>query len=740
MKVWDISVLIVEDEKILRTIYHKLLKDSVKKLEFAENGLEGYDLFQKLKPDLVITDIKMPLMNGLDMVRKIKRLDSEARIVIMSAYGESHYFLRAIENGVNNFLLKPVDNNKLLSVVKDQAQEILLRKNMLEEERKRKQAEQALLRNEAILQAVSDAAEVLLSEGYNDFSVQKVLEKLGRATQVSRVYIFENIEKNMTLYTHQKFEWVDNKTTPQMSNERLQEVDTTSDEFRRWAETLSKRKLLFGLIDDFPFEEQEVLKPQQIISVMAVPIFVKEQWFGFIGFDDCENPRNWSVVESNSLIAAANILGAAIYRSKIELELLQLNVQLEMRVMERTRDLESEIAERRYAEDLLRESEEKYRLIFENANDAIFLTANGRIQFINPKAYELTGYFPKHVIGKIFTDFIHPDYREKVIENHFKRLKGEEIPESYDIQIIDIKGNYKWVELKSNLINWDESPAVLTFMTDIHTRKLFESELKQLNQNLEVRVKEELKKREKQQELILQKSRLESLGELSAGIAHEINQPLGGISLSLDNLLYEKINDSLSDDYLQQKIELMFQDIERIRKIIDHVRAFSRDKPTVFEKVSINQVINNTLSFVNRLYIDHGIDLQLAINTKHNHIWGDAFQLEQVLLNLLSNAKYAVDKKSEKQKDNYQKMIAVRSYIQDKHITIEVSDNGIGIPKANLMNIFNPFFSTKKADEGTGLGLSISYGIIREMKGEILAESIEDEYTKIIILLPEHLN
>jgi PAS domain S-box-containing protein len=739
MKVWDISVLIVEDEKILRTIYHKLLKDSVRKLDFAENGMEGFDMYQKLEPDLVITDIKMPLMNGLDMVRKIKRGNPDARIVIMSAYNESHYFLRAIENGVQNFLLKPLDNNKLIRVVNDQAQEILLRKNLLEEEKKRKQAEQALRRNEGILQAVSDAAEVLLSEGYNDFSVQKVLEKLGLATQVSRVYIFENYEKHEKLFAKQKFEWVDKKTLPQIDNEELQEVDISGKGFKRWADTLSKRKLIYGFIDDFPAEEQEVLKPQQIVSVMAVPIFVKEKWFGFIGFDDCEYKRIWTVVESNSLIAAANIIGAAINRSKIELELLELNAQLEMRVMERTRDLESEVNERRYTEDLLRESEEKYRLIFENANDAIFLTANGRIQFINPKAYELTGYFPKHVIGKIFTDFIHPDYREQVLEKHFKRLKGEDFPESYDIQIIDAKGNFKWVELKSNLINWDDSPAVLTFMTDIHTRKLFESELKQLNQNLEVRVNEELKKREKQQELILQKSRLESLGELSAGIAHEINQPLGGISLSLDNLLYERMNKTLSEDYLQQKIELMFQDIERIRKIIDHVRAFSRDKPTVFERVNIGQVINNTLSFVNRLYIDHGIDLQIAINTKHNHTWGDAFQLEQVLLNLLSNAKYAVDKKAEKQKDRYQKKIAVRSYIQGNNIAIEVSDNGTGIPKANLMNIFNPFFTTKKADEGTGLGLSISYGIIREMKGEIQAESIENEFTKIIILLPEHL-
>jgi PAS domain S-box-containing protein len=740
MESWDISVLVVEDEKILRTIYQKLLKDKFKQLDFAENGLEGFEKYQTLQPDLVITDIRMPLMNGLDMVRKIRRINPEARIIIMSAYGESHYFLRAIENGVKGFLLKPVDHTKLLQVTKEQAQEILLRKSILEEERKRKLAEDALRRNEAILQAVSDAAEILLSEGHNDFSVQKVLAKLGNATQVNRVYFFENYESDNILYTQQKYEWVDEKTSSQIDNEELQHVPMNSSGFIRWAEILSKGSLIYGNIEDFPLAEQQVLKPQDIISIMAVPVFVKEKWFGFLGFDDCENQRNWSEVESNSLLAAANILGAAIYRSKIELELLDLNAQLEMRVMDRTRDLESEITERRYAEEMLRDSEEKYRLIFENANDAILLTAHGRIQFMNPKTYDLTGYYPKHVIGKFFTDFIHPDYREMVLDNHFKRLNGEQVSESYDIQITDINGKHKWVEIKSNLISWDDSPAVLTFMTDLQTRKIVESELKQLNQHLEERVKEELKRREKQQELILQKSRLESLGELSAGIAHEINQPLGGISLSLDNLLYEKANNSLSESYLQQKINLMFQDIERIRKIIDHVRDFSRDKPTVFQKINLSEVINNTLSFVNRLYIDHSIDLQLAIDTQHVYAWGDAFQLEQVLLNLLSNAKYAVDKKAEQMTEHFQKKITVRTFLEDTRIAIEVSDNGIGIPQANLINIFNPFFTTKKADEGTGLGLSISYGIIRGMKGDILAESIENKHTTIKILLPEHSN
>jgi PAS domain S-box-containing protein len=734
---WDISVLCVEDEKILRTIYSRLLKDHFRVLTFAENGMEGYEQYKKLKPDLVITDIKMPLLNGLDMVRKIKRIDPEARIVIMSAYGESHYFIRAIENGVKSFLLKPIDEDKLFGVIGDQAKEILLRRSMIEEERKRKQAEESLKRNEAILQSVSDAAELLLREGYNEKTVKNMLAKLGKATAVSRVYIFENYKYNDIILTSQTFEWVTEGVSSQASNPDLQNFPVEHGPFARWSGVLSKRKLLYGHIKDFPNEERELLSQQAIVSIMVVPVFVQNNWFGFMGFDDCVNERTWTAVEANTIAAAANILGAAIQRSITEMELLQLNAELENRVIERTKDLEAEIVERQYVEDMLRDSEEKYRLIFENANDGILLTNQGRIQFINPKTYELTGYYPKNVIGKFFTDFIHPDYRELVLNNHHKRLNGENVPESYDIQIIDIKGNNKWVELKSNLIKWDDSPSVLTFMTDIHLRKMAEEELMQLNQNLEERVKEELLKREKQQQLILQKLRLESLGELSAGIAHEINQPLGGISLSLDNMLYERNNNTLTDQYLTQKFELMFQDITRIRKIIQHVREFSRDDPRQLQAVNVSKVINNTLSFVNRLYIDHNIDLEIAIDNQHQLVMADAFRLEQVLLNLLSNAKYAVETKAKSAPGDYKKKISVRSGFLKNMIYIDVSDNGIGIKNAILNNIFDPFFTTKKAQEGTGLGLSISYGIIKDMQGEIIAESVENEFTKIRILLPE---
>lgn len=735
---WNISLLYVEDEKILRSVYERILRPQVATLIIADHGEEGFQKYSENMPDLVLTDIKMPVMNGLDMIRKIRKLNPNARVIIMSAYGESHYFMRAIENGVKSFLPKPVDNHKLLGVIAEQVREIQLERDVVLEEQRRIWAEKELRNNEHILQAVSDIAEILLQLPFETITLNKVFAKLGAATGVSRVYLFELFDEGTEKFCKQTIEWVSEGIEPQIGNEDLLRVPLYGSAFSRWAGILEKRQMVHGLIRNFPEYEQEVLVPQQILSVLAVPVYIDEVWEGFIGFDDCVEERVWSQAEMNTLQVAANIMGAAGKRSRIERQLKELNAELEQRVSQRTKQLQEEINERKQAEELLRDSEEKYRLIFENANDGIFISVKGYIQFVNPKTCEITGFLPKLLIGKPLTDFLHPDFREMVLDVHYKKLRGESVPDSYDVLIIDKNKTPKWVEFKSNLIRWDETKVILTFMTDINTRKKYEDELKELNQNLEERVKHELSQIQKQQEMLIQKSKLESLGELAAGIAHEINQPLGGLSLSLDNILFEQANKRLNDDYIRSKLNLMFEDIDRIKNIINHIRVFSRDQQEATnEMVSLVQVVNNALSLVNRLYINHRIDLVISLDRLHTHFLGNRIKMEQVVLNLLSNARYAVEKKALESGHDFSKQIKIRSWGFEGTLKLEIEDNGTGIDKEHLDRIFDPFFSTKKDEEGTGLGLSISYGIVKEMLGEIEAQSEKGVYTRLTITLPE---
>jgi two-component system, NtrC family, sensor kinase len=265
-----------------------------------------------------------------------------------------------------------------------------------------------------------------------------------------------------------------------------------------------------------------------------------------------------------------------------------------------------------------------------------------------------------------------------------------------------------------------------------------EQRIIEMNKNLERRMILEIKKQEKQQLLLAQKSKLESLGTLAAGIAHEINQPLGGLSMGLDNILIRLAEDNLTDEYLKDKVNLMFENVDRIKRIIEHTRTFSRsNKPASFERVSINEVVNNTLLMVKAQFANHSVRLLVTLTPDIEKVIADKFKLEQVVLNLLSNAKFAVDEKEALVGKPYEKTIEVTTWQDPEYACVSVKDNGIGIGTKDLDKIFDPFYTTKKVDKGTGLGLSIAYGFIKDILGEITVDSKEGEYTQFDVKIPK---
>jgi signal transduction histidine kinase len=184
---------------------------------------------------------------------------------------------------------------------------------------------------------------------------------------------------------------------------------------------------------------------------------------------------------------------------------------------------------------------------------------------------------------------------------------------------------------------------------------------------------------------------------------------------------------------------VLFQDVERINQIIQHVRIFSRDQQEALkEDVPVVQVLNNALSLVKMQMKDHQIDLQLDfVQDEELVVTGNPYRLEQVFLNLLSNARYAVEEKERLGRvKGYQKEISIRCFRNNSFCEVRVKDNGTGISPENQGKIFDPFFTTKDEEKGTGLGLSISYGIVKEFGGSIRVVSREMEMTEFIIQLP----
>lgn len=734
----EFKLLIIEAEKAIVDKIVEATGNLFQQVIIADDGEKGFSLYKKNKPDLVIANLNLPSISGIELIQKLKSENHWVRIILYADSSESSELGSAIESDIKGFLLTPLDNDQLQNICSDQLSKIKRYRSTRAQEDRRKIVEEQYDKSKRILQVISQTTALFFRTGFYEKNINKVLELIGKVTEASRVYVYQNFIENEEEYTTRLYEWTAEGIMPVIGNLSVTHRHIATSGFERWIKVMKTDKgYISGFIRNFSLTEQKRLAEHSIKSVLALPIFVENKWWGFIGLDDCLHERTWTEPEISALEILTNNLGLAIQRNEIDEELIRLNRELEKKIKDRTRDLEFEVAERSMAEALLKDSEEKYRLIYENATYGIMLIQKNRIVLVNPALLDILEEVPRNLIGKKFSKIVKKKDRYAV-KRQFSKSKHDDLQNVFHVKVKTRKTKHKWLELKPASIEWYGEPAHLVFVSNITPRKNAEDELHLLNQNLEQRVDEEVKRIEQQQQLLAQKSKLESIGELSAGLAHEINQPLVSISMGLDNMLMTIDHPECDIGYIKNKINLLFKDIERIKNIIEHVRIFSRDQQKVkLEKVNISRVIGDAMSMVRKMLEGEKITLKEKCLSDTVFILGNYHRLEQVFLNLISNARFAVNEKERKSTQNdYIKQIKISCSKNGKNIILEVRDNGIGIPPEILTNIFNPFFTTKSESKGTGLGLSISYGIIQEMGGEITAESIENEFTSMKIHLP----
>jgi len=227
---------------------------------------------------------------------------------------------------------------------------------------------------------------------------------------------------------------------------------------------------------------------------------------------------------------------------------------------------------------------------------------------------------------------------------------------------------------------------------------------------------------------------LTSLGEWAASIAHEINQPLQNIMLSAEDIDMELREEKINRQNCKNGISDIYEDINRVQKIIDHIRIFSSSqKSEIIEDFDINQVIESAISMIQQKFSKLNIPIQTQFNKNLPLLSGNPFKYEQVVLNLLSNAKDALNEKNDK---TCTKQVKISTYQEENELVFEIQDNGIGMDSHLLTKIKQPFFTTKALGKGTGLGLSISQNIINEMNGKIRIESEKSIGTVIRVCIP----
>ncbi len=265
--------------------------------------------------------------------------------------------------------------------------------------------------------------------------------------------------------------------------------------------------------------------------------------------------------------------------------------------------------------------------------------------------------------------------------------------------------------------------------SEIKERKRIEQNLQNSNEEL-VTANEKLKSTQSQ---LVQSAKLASIGELATGIAHELNQPLTYIRNSTQLLLMDNADD-LDAEEVFETLQQVEQATDRMMSIINHLRSFARESDIQHRPVQLCQVLENSLILLNEQLKNRNIRLEKKIDPQLPQVLGNSQQLEQVFINMLSNARDALDGR-----EDPQIVIQVKVLAQDdgsQQVMICFIDNGAGIPSSYLEKIFDPFFSTKEEGKGTGLGLSISYGIIQDHQGEIHVSSTEGEGTTFEIILP----
>ncbi len=240
--------------------------------------------------------------------------------------------------------------------------------------------------------------------------------------------------------------------------------------------------------------------------------------------------------------------------------------------------------------------------------------------------------------------------------------------------------------------------AMIHIMGDLHETT---AEVRQREQDL----------RDKQEQLV-QAGKLATLGELTTGVAHELNNPLNNIGLFIGNAL-DVIELGQNDgDAIRRELQSATGQVRKATEIISHLRTFGRAAPINREPVPVNQVIERALSLMTEQFRLREIGVELGLSAENPKVSGSPIQLEQVFINLLSNARDALMGSS-------QRKISITSAAGPGTVSIAVSDTGPGIPEGLEQRIFDPFFTTKEVGKGTGLGLSITYGIVQDHQGSI---------------------
>jgi PAS domain S-box-containing protein len=438
---------------------------------------------------------------------------------------------------------------------------------------------------------------------------------------------------------------------------------------------------IFETLPPRPGPEFESLARAGFQCVAFIPISAKEKKaIGMLQIAG-DQPKQFAPVERHALDLIGNRLGVAIENAMLQ----EQNIK----------------------------SEEKYRSLFNNDPNPIFIISQQNLEIldINERAQECYGYSRSELQGSSFLNLGEPNDRE--VQYGLKHLALGQSILLAKRRHFRKGGRSFYVNLSVSHARYGEGDVLIGTTTDV-TESI-----------------------EKETQLI-QASKMTTLGLMAAGMAHEINQPLNVIQICADYFLKTlQKGQPLADTELRSMANDIITSVDRATGIIRHVRHFARQSDVAKSKVDINAPIEDVFKVLGHQLKAHRIALDLDLDSNIPYIMADHNRMEQVFINLVSNAIDAMDEEAERQaKKKMTKCLRIRTHAANGDVIVTVSDNGAGMSEEVKSKLFEPFFTTKKVGKGTGLGVSISYGIIKDYQGRIQIESAPRRGTTFTLSFP----
>ena len=373
-----------------------------------------------------------------------------------------------------------------------------------------------------------------------------------------------------------------------------------------------------------------------------------------------------------------------------------------------------DITERRRAEEALRTAEAKYRALVEQSLMGVYIMQNERLVYVNPKAAEMLGYTQQELIDSTTPfDFVHEQDRALVIDQ-MARLDPERVP-SVQLAVRGIRKDGETIQVEAffSVTDFGNQRAILTTVQDISDRVRLEDQLRQAQ-------------------------KMEAVGRLAGGIAHDFNNLLTAIRGNAE-LMSHRVK---HDPPMAAEVDEILHAADRAASLTRQLLAFSRKQVLQPIALDINEIVGGVARMARRL-IGTDVQLRLELGEPVSQILADPAQVEQVLLNLIVNARDAMPSggtilvgTSNARLGADAPEIVQAGIAPGAFVMLAVSDDGIGMDQATQARIFEPFFTTKETGRGTGLGLSTVYGIIRQTGGAITVDSARGKGARFQVYLP----